>query len=326
MMTKCGAIILQLIGMSVALVAICWGGGVADSVAFPNGFYQEGGGGFDQVAVGSKNGRMVAVGLKKGIPYFFDNQTMGADPWTVRQVLDEKRCSIAPLCEVAVASDGTLCGLSAKNHKVYRYCWPRAEAPTPYILLDKTSGTASSGGRWALLDDAKKLKIKHIAVGSQMEVWAIDEHDVLYRFADGSWALKARNASQVSVAYDGTVAVLSKAGHMFMRDGNRWEKIKRPAHLASIAVVSKDLMWGICHKPTANKKTVWRYVHGTWERQRTRYGMPATGMTCVAANAAETVFALDHAGNIYANGEDGVPMPVLAKQKCSVMTACNTMG
>ena len=128
----------------------------------PHGFYQEGGTEATSVAVGSKNGRMIAACLAAGKLNFFNQNTMSADPWLAHKAIGINGKVIDCFKEVAMADDGTVVALSADATTVYYYHWPRIEMPVTMV-----QGEAKKEGRWEpFACENAAVCFKHISVGN----------------------------------------------------------------------------------------------------------------------------------------------------------------
>jgi hypothetical protein len=308
----------------------------ADSASFqgvivPRGFYQEGGSDFSYVAVGSKNGRMLAVSIKGGKIFFFNNQTMSDNPWIEHTARDPQGKKITNFTEAVAASDGTVYALTADGI-AYRYNWTRSEAPiiatslaSPNVSIDLNKGKKhkkkhkkhhkhvqqeTTEGRWLMVDPGSgedKRVLKHLAVGNIAEVWALDDAGIVCRLEDETWTPYSKDEKYqgLAVGHDGKVIALDSNGKIQTYVNGQWQPIPSP-RLTKISVANKDLFWGI--GDDNGSSVVWKFEKVGWLKLRDRNKQYATGLSDISVNPAGTVFALDRQGRIYANGEEGVPV------------------
>jgi hypothetical protein len=284
-------------------------------VTISHGFYQEGGNAIDAVAVGSKNGRMLAACLKQGSLYFFNLVTMAADPWRVHCACDKRGKRIGCLQKIAVACDGTVCAIRSDDQQIYRYYWPRAEAPITELSLAHSCRYAKSG-HWEPVGATKwyaRIPFQQLAVGNSNEIWGIDTYGTAYRLENEQWVSKPldQKLHKLSVGYDGTVRAIDNQCTMYTYLNDQWIAIEGVPRLTKITVATKNLMWGIDEEQAY---ILWRYDHGIWKRARSKSGVLAKGFKDVSVNPAGTVFMVDLAGRLYANGENGVPIKVTASK------------
>lgn len=283
-------------------------------VVAPRGFYKEGGGQTDQVAVGSKNGRMVAFQLIGGKPYLFNIDTMADDPWILQRPLDINGHMMPIFRCVAAASDGSVYVVGDDGH-IYRYYWRRAEMPITGVS-ERVQIPLSYFGRWVAVGvnkKGRKIIFDQVAVGHEKEVWALDKQGVFYRLENGGWVAKSSSeiGQWIAVGLDGTViGILSTAG-VCQWNGEQFQPLPHAPQLKSVAVVSQNELWGIGCDDADGVSLLWKYELGSWIHPKSKKGCDAQGFVAVAANAAGAVFLIDDDGYIYANGDEGVALPVI---------------
>ncbi len=309
-------------GMFIALtVFISVMSGKAESekteAILPHGFYQEGGSGATDVAVGSKNGRMLAAYLAAGIVYFFNQETMSDNPWIAHKAFGSDGKSIGQCKKICMADDGTVCALSADATTVYRYRWPRAEEPVTLLQNDaakeKSVKSTNKTGYWVpLACECTDVRFKHISVGSYAHIWAIAENGDVYRLQDSMlkrFQLKpGLTCSSLSAGLDGTVVFITQQAKSYVFKDETWFRFSAAPALSKVAVATKRLMWGVHSNQSDGSSELWKFEGGRWHQVTSRGAGSMQKFTDIALNAAGSLFAVGDQGNIYANGEKGAPI------------------
>ena len=112
---------------------------------------------------------------------------------------------------------------------------------------------------------------------------------------------------------------ITNQGSLYTYSNDQWIPINGVPRLTKIAVATKDLMWGIDEDQAY---MLWRYEQGVWKRVRSNKGALAKGFKDVSVNPAGTVFLVDLAGRLYANGESGIPVGVIKTRTDIDATMC----
>ena len=177
-------------------------------------------------------------------------------------------------------------------------------------------------GPWAKVSSTRKYK--HVSVGQDGTVWAIDTHSRIWRKASNSttWIQIQGGLQQVSVAKAGFVVGVNHRGYIYRRSGNRWIQIVGQLSHVSVGidgtivgVNSTGAIWTRSYHSTApwtrisgklKQVAVWKnnhfigvdfmnqvltYTNGVWRKL-------GGGIRQVSVAADGTVYGLDCAGKV----------------------------
>lgn len=96
-----------------------------------------------------------------------------------------------------------------------------------------------NGNNWQMIDG----RLKQISVGSSQHIWGVNSANQVFRWNGNNWDLLNVALNQVAVGNDGTVWGLNQADEIFKWDGSEWQRTN--GFLQQIAVGNAQNVWGV---------------------------------------------------------------------------------
>jgi hypothetical protein len=278
---------------------------VIPSLIIPVGFDDEVGKS-ESIAVGGNAIYCISLDGKQLLSY--NNETMNPNPWEpitlvgLPSTIINGVASTVLLEAVACGGDGTTCILDT-NGAVYRVSFSNDQktASCSPLLQAKVPLTGAPV--------VAPRNIHSIAVGSALDIWAVDSNKNILQFNGSDWVVRAAGVGHdVAVGADGHVVGINVEGDPFFFHNNGWIKLPvlpNDANIDQVAVVEAGDLYAI-----SDNGLLWHYSTSAtiagqpapkaeWKQLKDAASKPAAGFKTVAVNAASTIFLTTSSDDIY---------------------------